>query len=160
GELHVELLREPAEIRNGADRHDVVEVDAELHGTGRSIQRPTRMTALKTQCAAILVASVPVARRNPAMMTPPTKTTTSAPTAAAIKETAANAAPATTNCPLPPVRIAVLPMSRWRRLLHRTSRMPKSQILIAGRRQGDGSRLAGDQKRGLDVVAGKVNLPV
>src|SRR5438093_7113486 len=86
-ELHVELLREPAEIRNGADRHDVVEVDAELHGTGRSIQRPTRMTALKTQCAAILDASVPVARRNPAMMTPPTKTTTSAPTAAGMTRT-------------------------------------------------------------------------
>src|SRR5438445_2283847 len=33
GELDVELLGESAEIRHGADRHDVVEVDPDPHGT-------------------------------------------------------------------------------------------------------------------------------
>src|SRR5256885_3753113 len=79
---------------------------------------------------------------------------------AARRELPIRAAPARTNCQLPPGSTALEPMSGWRRLPQRTSRIAKSQILIAGRAKGDGSRLAGDQKRGLDVVAGKVNLPV
>src|SRR5438552_2181980 len=87
GKLNVEFLREAAQIRDGADRHDVVEVDADLHATARSVQRPTRMTALKTQCAATLVASVPVATRKAAITRPPAKTTTSAPSAAGMMST-------------------------------------------------------------------------
>src|SRR5437870_9364570 len=87
GKLNVEFLREAAQIRDGADRHDVVEVDADLHATARSVQRPTRMTALKTQCAATLVASVPVATRKAAITRPPAKTTTSAPSAAGMTST-------------------------------------------------------------------------
>src|SRR5436190_1017817 len=31
GELHIEFLRESAEIWHGTDRHNVIEVDADLH---------------------------------------------------------------------------------------------------------------------------------
>src|SRR5205823_5451619 len=81
-------------------------------------------------------------------------------TLAATRETAISAAPASTNCQLPPGRIAVLPTIGWRRLPQTTRTMPKTQILIgagAGRR---GWRLAGDQERGLDVVTRKVDFPV
>src|SRR5439155_23057324 len=56
GELHIEFLRESAEIRHGADRHAVVKAVADLHGTARTAPRPTKGPALKPHSAATLVA--------------------------------------------------------------------------------------------------------
>src|SRR5438552_15706613 len=97
--------------------------------------------------------SVPAGRR-------PSAAASSPRTRAAKKETATSAAPAITKCQLPPGRIAVLPMSGWRRLPQRTSRIAKSQILIAGRAERRRSTLASGQKRRLDVVADKLDLSV
>src|SRR5437879_1183285 len=80
---------------------------------------------------------------------------------AARSETATSAAPAITNCGLPPGSTAVSPIRRWRRLPQTTRTTAKSRIFIGALRAGDRvSRLAGAQKRRLDVVAGEVDLPV
>src|SRR2546427_3004464 len=75
---------------------------------------------------------------------------------AATMETPTRAAPARTNCQLPPGRTAVPPMSGWRRLPQTTRRMAKSQTFKRPPR----GKLAGDQERRLDVVAGEVDFSV
>src|SRR2546428_33408 len=54
-------------------------------GGNAARQSPRRITALKTQCAAIVLASEPVARRRIAMSAPPARSTTTNPNTAGTK---------------------------------------------------------------------------
>src|SRR5712692_4737134 len=81
-----ELLGELPQVGHGADRHHVVEVDADPHGEslcgGIVAQSPTSSRALNVQCAATLAPSERARSRSAASATPPTKTMTSAPATA------------------------------------------------------------------------------
>src|SRR2546427_6399080 len=86
GQLDAVFLGEFAEVGDRADRHDVVEINADLQSI-RGYLRPMRMTALNAQCPAMLARSVPVAMRRPAMIAPPTRRMISAPAMAGMTRT-------------------------------------------------------------------------
>src|SRR3989442_15589366 len=104
--IHAVFLGELAQVGDRADRHDVVEVDADLHRScaegDEPGQSPMRMTALNAQCAAPLDASPPDASRSAAMTHPPAKRTPRPP---------ATAGTTSKTESLPPAHAAAAPRS-------------------------------------------------
>src|SRR5437870_2542654 len=101
GELDAVFLRELPQIGDRADRHYVVEIDADLQSI-LGYLRPMRMIALNAQCAAMLVITVPVATRRRAMIAPPMKRNASAPAIAGTIRTEGTVVFTTVNTPTVP----------------------------------------------------------